>query len=169
MLLIDPVIDHADSTTRVELLALRADVMAGMGDPGAVAAYQQALQESEGADRRLIRAKMGRAALMSGDTASAAAILDGLEPDGGPFDGPVLLALGMLAYMTGDLDTAEAAVEAARKFALGDNAPTRMLDVLTLQGMVAHSRGEWFDRMRGELAATADSAELAATVFDCHL
>jgi hypothetical protein len=35
--------------------------------------------------------------------------------------------------------------------------------------MVAHNKGEWFDRMRTELTATADSTELAATVFDCHL
>jgi hypothetical protein len=106
---------------------------------------------------------------MGGDIAAAQAVLDRLEPDGGPFDGAVLHAKGMLAYFTGDLDVAEAAAEQARPYALGDGAPASMLDVLTLQGMVAHNKGVWFDRMRTELTLTADSNELAATVFDCHL
>ena len=75
----------------------------------------------------------------------------------------------MLAYMTGDLDSAERAAGEARKFALHESAPTSMLDVLTLQGMVAHNKGEWFERMRNELTATESSAELATTIFDCHL
>jgi hypothetical protein len=112
---------------------------------------------------------MARASLMAGDIESAQAALDGLEPDGGPFDGPVLHARGMLAYFTGDLDQAEEAAGAARRYALGDGAPAALLDVLTLQGMVAHNKGQWFERMRNELTSTADSTELAATVFDCHL
>ena len=168
-LMIDPVLDHADVHTRFELLSLRADVLAGMGDPGAVGAFQRALQEAEGPNRRVIRAKMARAAMLAGDVESASVILDGLEPDGGPFDGPVLFAKGMLAYMTGDLESAERAATEARKHALHESAPTSMLDVLTLQGMVAHNKGEWFERMRNELTATESSAELATTVFDCHL
>jgi hypothetical protein len=143
--------------------------MAAMSDPGAVGAYRQALQETEGPMRRLLRAKMARAGLMGGDVESAQAALEGLEPDGGPFDGPILHAQGMLAYMTGDLDTAEQAAGEARQYALGDGASSSLLDVLTLQGMVAHNKGEWFERMRGELTASAGSTELAATVFDCHL
>jgi tetratricopeptide (TPR) repeat protein len=41
--------------------------------------------------------------------------------------------------------------------------------VIVLQGMIAHNRGEWFDRLRRELRATSDNPELATTVFDCHL
>lgn len=165
----DSVLDHADRAIRVELLTVRADILAGMGDPGAVAGYQSALAETEGPMTRLLRAKMARAALMGGDAEAAQAALAGLEPDGGPFDGPLLHAQGMLAYFGGDLDTAEQAAEQARQYALSDGAPTALLDVLTLQGMVAHNKGEWFDRMRVELTSSADSTELAATVFDCHL
>ena len=43
---------------------------------------------------------------------------------------------------------------AARALALAPGAPDRLLDVITLQGMIAHSRGEWFDRLRRELMAT---------------
>ena len=107
--------------------------------------------------------------MMSGDFESASEALDGLEPDGGPFDGPILHAKGMLAYMSGDIETAGAAADEARKFALGDDAPSQLLDVLTLQGLVSHNRGEWFDRVKRELTSTADATELAATVFDCHL
>ena len=166
---IDAVLDRTDGTVRLELLATRADVLAGMSDPGAIHAYRQALDETEGPIRRLLRAKMARTAMMSGAIDVAQAALDGLEPDGGPFDAPVLHAQGMLAYMTGDLDAAQAAADAARGFALSDGAPSRLLDVLTLRGMVAHSRGEWIEEMRNELADAADSPELAATIFDCHL
>ncbi len=169
VLMVDPVLDSAEGETRLEILALRADALAGMADPGATAAFQFALHETRGPQRRLIRAKMARAAMLSGDIEAARTVLEGLEADGGPFDGPVLFATGMLAYMIGDLDSAEHAAAEARKYALYDSAPARMLDALTLQGMVAHNKGEWFDRMRTELAATAGSAELATTIFDCHL
>lgn len=167
--LIEVVLESSEGEIRSNLLALRADVFAGMGDPSAVQAYRMALGETEGPMRRLLRAKMARAALMGGDVEAASAALEGLEPDGGPFDGPVLHAKGMLAYFSGDLEAAERAAIDARQHALSDGAPTALLDVLTLQGMVAHNKGEWFDRMRVELTSTADSSELAATVFDCHL
>ena len=111
---IDAVIDASEGQVRLGLLAVRADVLASMADPGAVAAYQLALSETEGPVRRLLKAKMARAALMGGDMEVAKAALDGLEPDGGMFDAPVLHARGMLAYFTGDLDAAGEAADAAR-------------------------------------------------------
>jgi ATP/maltotriose-dependent transcriptional regulator MalT len=107
--------------------------------------------------------------MLSGDLASAEEALDGLEPDGGPFDGAILLARGMLAYFRGDLDAAEGAVRAARGIALAPGAPSQLLDVITLQGMIAHNRGEWFDRLRRELRATSENPALASAVFDSHL
>ena len=53
--------------------------------------------------------------------------------------------------------------------ALAPGAPNRLLDVITLQGMIAHNRGEWFDRLRRELRATTETPELASAVFDSHL
>ena len=121
--LIEGVIDQSEGQTRLALLALHGDVLAGMGSPGAVPAYQRALAETEGPMRRLLRAKMARAGLMGGQVDVAISALEGLEPDGGPFDGPVLHAQGMLAYFTGDMDAAGSAAESARQFALGDGLP----------------------------------------------
>lgn len=169
LVLVDAVIEAAEGSERLALLALRADLLAGMGDQTAPPAYRRALAETKGPARRLLRAKMGRAAMMTGDFDAAADVLEGLEPDGGPYDGPILFAKGMLAYLTGDIDSADAAAENARKFAFDDDASAQMLDVLTLQGLVAHNKGEWFDRVKRELTNTADATELAATVFDSHL
>jgi tetratricopeptide (TPR) repeat protein len=169
LVLVDAVIDAAEGPERLDLLALRADLLAGMGDQTATPAYRRALAETKGPERRLLRAKMGRAAMMTGDFDAAADVLEDLEPDGGPHDGPILFAKGMLAYLTGDIDSADAAAEDARKFAFDDDASAQMLDVLTLQGLVAHNKGEWFDRVKRELTDTADATELAATVFDSHL
>jgi hypothetical protein len=152
-----------------ELLALRADALAATGAPTAVAAYRAAVAAASGSAVGGLRARLARAAMLTGDLASAAEALDGLEPDGGPFDGAILLARGMFAYFGGDLDVAQAAADAARALALAPGAPARLLDVITLQGMIAHNRGEWFDRLRRELRATSESASLATTVFDSHL
>ncbi len=100
--------------------------------------------------------------MLSGDFDTATESLMGLEPDGGPGDGPVLLATGMLAFFKGDRD-------AARDLALAPDAPNRLLDVTTLQGVIAHNKGEWFDRLRNDLRATRGSPALAATILGCHL
>ena len=45
----------------------------------------------------------------------------------------------------------------------------QVLDLVALQGMLAHSRGEWFERLRLELQRTRDTPDLATAVFDGHL
>ena len=44
-----------------------------------------------------------------------------------------------------------------------------MLDLIALQGLLAHNRGEWFEQLRHELRRTHDSPYLANAVFDGHL
>ncbi|HEY3005148.1 MAG TPA: transcriptional regulator, partial [Kribbellaceae bacterium] len=165
----DAVRQHVDGPVKGELLSLRADALAAVGDHGAVAAYRQALTATDPDRAPALRARLARAALLGGDLASAEEALAGLAASGGPDDGAILLARGMLAYFSGDLDKADAAVEAARSLALRPGAPDRMLDVITLQGMIAHNRGEWFDRLRRELRATSENPQLASAVFDSHL
>jgi DNA-binding winged helix-turn-helix (wHTH) protein/tetratricopeptide (TPR) repeat protein len=161
--------DHVDGQAEPALLSLRADALAATGDHAAVPAYRKALAAASLDQARGLRTRLARAAVLSGDLASAEEALAGLEPSGGPDDGAILLARGMLAYFSGDIDGADAAVEAARAMALAPGAPNRLLDVITLQGMIAHNRGEWFDRLRRELRATTENPELASAVFDSHL
>ncbi len=160
---------HANGPVKAALLALRADALAAVGDQAAVAAYRQALAAADLDQAAGLRARLARAALLSGDVASAEEALAGLEANGGPDDGAILLGRGMLAYFSGDLDGADTAVEAARALALRPGAPDRLLDVITLQGMIAHNRGEWFDRLRRELRGTSENPQLASAVFDSHL
>ncbi len=160
---------HVDGQGEATLLSLRADALAAVGDHAAVPAYRKALAAADLDQAPGLRARLARAALLSGDLGSAEEALAGLEPSGGPDDGAILLARGMLAYFAGDLDGADAAVQAARAIALAPGAPDRLLDVITLQGMIAHNRGEWFDRLRRELRATSENPQLAAAVFDSHL
>src|SRR5215468_8801151 len=161
--------DHVDGQAESELLLLRADALAAVGDHGAVPAYRKALATADLQQAPGLRARLARAAVLGGDLASAEEALAGLEPSGGPDDGAILLARGMLAYFSDDLDGADAAFEAARAMALAPGAPNRLLDVITLQGMIAHDRGKWFDRLRRELRATSENPQLAAAVFDSHL
>jgi DNA-binding winged helix-turn-helix (wHTH) protein/tetratricopeptide (TPR) repeat protein len=161
---------YLEARDEVERLSLRADALTATGELSAVATYREAIARGPAAaDIPGLRARLARAAMLAGDLASAEEALRGLEPDGGPHDAAILLASGMLAYFTGDLERAEATVDQLRSVALAPGAPDRLLDVITLQGMIAHSRGEWFDRLRRELRATRDSPHLAAAVFDSHL
>ena len=160
---------HVDGQAEAALLSLRADALAAVGDQAAVPAYRKALAVADLDQVPGLRARLARAALLSGDLGSAEEALAGLDPSGGPDDGAILLARGMLAYFAGDLDGADAAVQAARAIALAPGAPNRLLDVITLQGMIAHNRGEWFDRLRRELRATSENPQLAGAVFDSHL
>ena len=165
----DAVRSHASGTDLGAVLALRADSLAAVGDHAAVAAYRHALAAAAPDQAPGLRARMARAAVLSGDLESAEEALAGLEPTGGPDDADILLARGMMLYHSDDLDAAEAALEAARPMALAPGAPDRLLSVITLQGMIAHNRGQWSDRLRRELRATSENPGLAATVFDSHL
>jgi tetratricopeptide (TPR) repeat protein len=53
--------------------------------------------------------------------------------------------------------------------ALAPDAPNVLLDIITLEGMIAHNRGEWFDRLLRELRATRESPALASKILDCHI
>jgi len=161
--------DHVTAGDEPELRTLRADALFCVGDPGAVIAYRSALALASPDDARGLRARLARAALYAGDVATAREALVGLEPDGGPDDAGVLHARGMLAYFSGDLDAAGAAADTIRGLAVAGGASVKVLDGITLQGLVAHNRGQWFDRLGRELRATSESPALATTVFDSHL
>jgi DNA-binding SARP family transcriptional activator len=169
--LIDAVRQDVRDPERGPLLALRADMLMATGDAGAVGAYREALSATDDpAEHRSLRPRLARAATFAGDYATAAEALAGLEPDGSPDDAALLLARGNLAYFTGDLVAAEAAAdEARRRLAFADLGDWRLYDLITLQGLIAHLRGEWFSRLAVELRAGADRPDLARAMFDSHL
>jgi tetratricopeptide (TPR) repeat protein len=166
---IDSVLLEANGVELGLLHAWRGDALLALGDPAATAAYRQAVRFAEAERIPGLRARLARAALVTGDLASAAEALAGIEPTGTGADAEILLVQGMLAYFQGDLDSAERSAETARDLALRPGAPARLLDAITLQGMVAHSRGQWHDRLFRELRHADRLPEVAATVFDCHV
>jgi AAA ATPase domain/Bacterial transcriptional activator domain len=156
---------------RGPMLALRADMLMAAGDAGSVLAYREALGATEDpAERRRLLPRLARAATFASDYATAAEALDGLEPNGSGDDAALLLQRGILAHLTGDLRAAEAAAdEARRRIGVADPGDWRMYDLISLQGLIAHLRGEWFGRLAVELRAGAQRPDLARSMFDSHL
>ena len=152
------------------LLGLRADLLSACADLGAITAYREALRaEPDPAAQARLRTRLARAATIAGDLETAQLALAGLELDGTDNDAALLLARGSLAFYRNDFAAAdEAASEARRRIALGD-ASWRLFDLVTLQGLLAHYRGEWFQRLRTELRNGMRRPDLAVGIFDSHL
>ncbi|MCU1346232.1 MAG: transcriptional regulator, family [Acidimicrobiia bacterium] len=167
--LVDSIRPHATGTHRSAALSLRADLLNAIGDPMALSAYREALDEAEGPAARRLRVRFARCAVMSGDLDTAMAVLEGLDTDGGVDDADILLTRGKCAFFTADFETAQAATEAAQTRILAGERNWKVLDLVTLQGLLAHRSGGWFDRMRLELRRTRDNPELANAIFDGYL
>jgi hypothetical protein len=167
--LVDAVRPHATGARRAQALALRADLLNAVGDPMALSAYREALEGADAAAARHLRVRLANCALTSGDLDTAAAALDGLDIDGGPDDADILLARGKSAFFLSDFDTAQHAVDEAQKLVLAGEHNWKVLDLVTLQGMLAHRSGSWFDRMRFELRRTREKPEIANAIFDGSL
>jgi DNA-binding SARP family transcriptional activator len=179
--LVDAIRPHATGPERTAALALRADLLTALGDPAAAPAYRDALASARsgvgpaagsGADHRAarrLRARLAHSAVMSGDLATAAAALDGLDTDGGADDADILLARGKYAYFTADFDAALATAEKAERLILAGDLNAQVLDLVTLRGLLAHRSEQWFDRMRTELYRTREDPGMASAIFDGYL
>ena len=163
--------DQAHGADLGRLLGLRADLLMTSADAGALDAYREALSvTTDPGLRARLRARLARAASFAGDLETAALALEGLTPDGSPNDAELLLAQGNLALFRGDLEAAdEAASQARLRVALGVPEEWQWFDLVGLQGLVSHTRGEWSQRLRIELRRGVRSPELAARIFDSHL
>jgi DNA-binding SARP family transcriptional activator/tetratricopeptide (TPR) repeat protein len=167
--LVDTVKPVVSGSQRTTALMLRGDLLNAIGDPTAASVYREAL---EGADPRIareLRVRLARTALMSGDLETAAAALEGLDPDGGDEDADILLSRGKYAYFTSDFDLAQTASEEAQRLILAGERNWQVLDLVALQAMLAHRSGSWFDRMRTEIRQTRDNPEIAHAIFDGYL
>jgi tetratricopeptide (TPR) repeat protein len=165
--MLEPIRPHVQAADRSRLLALRADLLLVVGDPAAIGAYRDALDGAPVDAQPKLRARLARAAIMAGDVPTATAALESVEGD--ELDAEILLAKAHVAFFTADLDAAFAISEQAKRLVLGGERSWQVLDLVSLQGLLAHYRGEWFDRMRSELRRTRDTPEIANTVFDGHL
>ncbi|QSB15219.1 AAA family ATPase [Natronosporangium hydrolyticum] len=167
--LVDSVRGHGTDEERPRLAALRADLLAAKGDPAAVPAYREAVELADETGQRELRARLGRMAVLTGDLPTAAAALDGLDLDGDATDATILLARGNLAYFQGELAQAWRATDDAYRLVARGGDDWQVLDLLTLQGLLAHHRGEFLHRLRRDLQRTRDDPGLATAVFDSQL
>jgi len=167
--LVDAVRDVATGEVLGHLLARRGDLLMALGDPASVASYRAAVPLTTGVEHRLVRARLARAACFGSDFDTARSALAGLELLGDDADGPILLARGNMAYFSGDIDGAWNLAVEARQSLLTPKDPWRYVDLIALQGLIAHQRGEWFERFRIELRRTLSDAGLTTALFDAHL
>jgi DNA-binding SARP family transcriptional activator/tetratricopeptide (TPR) repeat protein len=169
LVLVEAIWPHATGAQRAAALSLRGDLLNALGDPMATSAYREALDGAHPSTVRRLRVRLARCALMSGDVDTAVAALDGLDTDGGVDDADILMARGKCAYFTADFATAQAAADEAQRLVLAGERNWMVLDLVSLQGLLAHRSGSWFDRMRLELRRTRDNPETANAIFDGYL
>ena len=151
------------------MLARRGDLLLALGDPGAVAAYQEAVAVTTGTQHRLVRARLARAASFTEDIDTARAALADLDLEGDAADSSILRAQGVVAYFSGDVDRAWEIASRARQLLQSADDPWHLVDLVGLQGLIAHQRGELFERFRLELRRTHGRQRLAEVLFDAHL
>jgi len=167
--LIEAVRSHAGPADLPRLLSRRGDLLMALGDPSAVGAYREALGVTAGTEHRLVRARLARAAWFEGDLDTARAALAGLQLEGDAADAPILLAQAHAAYFAGDVATAWEITDRARDRLQSPTDPWYLVDLVTLQGLIAHERGDWFERFRMELRRTQGRQQLVTALFDAHL
>ncbi len=167
--LVERVRATASSSEHSRLLQLRANLLIALGDPAAIGACREAMDGAPADRRPLLRARLSRAAIMAGDLDTAAAALDGVALSGGPDDAEILLAQGHLAWFSSDFDRAWDISRDARRRVLAGDKNWQVLNLIGLQGLLAHRRGEWFDQMRQELRRSRDTPDIANAVFDGYL
>jgi DNA-binding SARP family transcriptional activator len=167
--LVDAVRHHVPDSGRGVLELLRGELLIAVGDVTAVDAFREAVRLTSGELRRKSRIALSRAATMSGDLESGADALADMETNGGPNDVALLLARGNLAYFSGDLDAAAQIAQQARALIVTGDEQRQLLDLVALQGLVAHNRGQWFQRLSLELQHGKNEPRVATAVFDSHL
>jgi DNA-binding SARP family transcriptional activator/tetratricopeptide (TPR) repeat protein len=163
-------VSRAGPADRAGLLALRADMLYATGDPTAGAAYDAALATAPAGARPRLWTMKARVLLGAGALDEAARALDFAEPAGVEDRIAKLVVTGLVAWAGGDSEAAERAARQARELALTHGHTPGLGEATELLGLVAHSRGEWRDRVRYELTDTLKRPEeVAGAVFDAHL
>ena len=134
-------------------------------------AYREAVPVTTGTEQRMVRARLARAAAFAGE----------LRRRRGPRwpgwsrratrpTGRCCWPRGNLAYFSGDIDAGLGRSPAGRgRRCRHPDDQWHLMDLVSLQGMIAHQRGELFERFRMELRRTQGKQRLVTALFDAHL
>ena len=160
---VDRALEHAGDDERPDLLALRARLLHGAGEPHAPAAYAQAVAIAPPDQVPTLRVEHARACVAVGDIAGAKAALDRFTAERPEELNESVFVRGMVAWHNGDWEGAR------RVAAEADSALADPGDLAFLKGMLAHVEGGWEQQSRRQLMEVWDSPELAGRVFDAYL
>ena len=163
-------VTRANQADRARLLALRADMLYATGDPSAVSAYDAALATAGPEARPRLWVMKARVLLATGSVDQAREALQWAVPAAAEDRIATLVVTGLAEWAAGNTDAAELAAQQARDAALAVGHTPGLTEATELLGLVAHSRGQWQDRVRYELMDTLKRPEeVAGSVFDAHL
>jgi DNA-binding SARP family transcriptional activator/tetratricopeptide (TPR) repeat protein len=156
-------LEHALHDQRPLLLALRAQLRGGAGEPNTPAAYAEAIEVAPAEQVPMLQVQHARACMAAGDIAGAEAALAQFKAERPEDLGETIFVRGMMAWHTGDWERAR------RVAAEADTTHADPGDVAFLNAMLAHVEGDWEQRSRHELTQVWDSPGLAGRVFDAYL
>jgi DNA-binding SARP family transcriptional activator/tetratricopeptide (TPR) repeat protein len=156
-------LEYAPDDGRPGLLALRAQLLHGAGEPSALAAYAAAIEVAPADEAPALRVQHARAYMAAGDIAGARAALEQFQAERPEDLSESIFVRGMMAWHTGDWEGAR------RVAAEADTVAADPGDVAFLNGMLAHVEGGWEHTSRRQLTRVWDSPGLAGRVFDAYL
>jgi tetratricopeptide (TPR) repeat protein len=165
---LDPLLAHRP--THAAALRLRAEVLDGLGDRRAPAAYAAAATVVDGPEAHDVRAMQALAEIKQGDPATALRTLDGVRPESVP--GKLARALAysgaaVMGFASPEMGTAIAAE--CRRLALRSGDRAALVVASWAQAAAAHARDELRESLWADLLDTQALRELAVSVFDGHL
>jgi tetratricopeptide (TPR) repeat protein len=156
-------LEHTPDYDRPGLLALRAQLLHGAGEPDAPEAYADAIEVAPAEHVAALRVQHARACMAAGDIAGAEAALEQFSAERPEDLSESIFVRGMMAWHTGDWENVR------RVIAEADSVAADPGDVAFLNGMLAHVEGGWEQRSRRQLTQVWSSPALAGRVFDAYL
>ena len=148
-------LEHAPLDERPGLLAVRAQLLFGAGEPNAPAAYAEAIEVAPADQVPALRVQHSRACMAAGDVAGAKAALEQFKAERPEDLSESMFVRGMMAWHTGDWESVR------RVIAEADSVAADPGDVAFLHGMLAHVEGGWEQQSRRQLAQVWDSPPTA--------
>jgi tetratricopeptide (TPR) repeat protein len=151
------------------MLALRADALNALGEPGAAAAYSLAMAVSSEPERAALAVRRAKALIMAGDIPAAMDTLGSVRSVPAEARAQLEVARGLACWCTGALDDAEEAGRQAKRLAEETGQLRDFVDATMVLAMVAHERGGWPQRLSLDMLDPTIAPDLAAVVIDAHL